>query len=37
MFIKAFCCSVLLFVALGLVGVRLRRVRGRQRTFSRRR
>jgi hypothetical protein len=37
MFIKAFCCSALLFVALGLVGVRLRRVRGRQRSFLRRR
>jgi hypothetical protein len=37
MLVKAFCCSVLLFVALGLVGVRLRRVRGRQRGVSRRR
>jgi len=37
MFIKAFCCSALLFVALGLVGVRLRRVRGCQRSFLRRR
>jgi hypothetical protein len=37
MFVKAFCCSALLFVALGLIGVRLRRVRGRQRGFSRRR
>jgi len=35
MFIKAFCCSVLLFVALGLLGVRLRRFRGRQRRSSR--
>jgi len=35
MFAKAFCCSVLLFLALGLVGVRLRRVRGRQRGSSR--
>lgn len=37
MFIKTLCCSALLFVAIGLIGVRLRRVRGRQRDFSRRR
>jgi hypothetical protein len=37
MVVKAFCCSVLLFVALGLVGVRLRRARGRERGLSGRR
>jgi hypothetical protein len=36
MFIKALCCSAMLFTALGLLGVRLRRVRGRCRVSSRR-
>jgi hypothetical protein len=36
MFAKALCCSALLFTALGLLGVRLRRVRGRRRASSRR-
>jgi hypothetical protein len=36
MIVKAFCCSVLLFAALGLLGVRLRRSRGRQRSSFRR-
>jgi hypothetical protein len=34
MFLKALCCSALLFVAIGLLGLRLRRVRGRGRFFS---
>jgi hypothetical protein len=36
MFIKAFCCAMSLFALLGLLGVLLRRVRGRQRSSSRR-
>jgi hypothetical protein len=36
MFVKALCCSAMLFMALGLLGVRLRRVRGRRRASSRR-
>jgi hypothetical protein len=35
MFVKAFCCATTLFGLLGLLGVRLRRVRGRQRSSSR--
>jgi len=34
MIVKAFCCMASLFVVLGLLGVRLRRVRGRQRSSS---
>jgi hypothetical protein len=34
---KALCCSAMLFVAVGLIGVRLRRVRGRGGFFSDRR
>jgi hypothetical protein len=37
MFIKALCCSALLFIAVGLLGVRLRRVRGHRRSSSGRR
>jgi hypothetical protein len=37
MFIKAFCCAMSLFAVLGLLGVRLRRVRSRGRSLSRRR
>jgi hypothetical protein len=29
MFFKAFCCSAALFLALGLLGIRIRRARGR--------
>jgi hypothetical protein len=34
MFIKALCCSAMLFIAIGLLGVRLRRSRGRRGSSS---